>query len=166
MLLRWYMNSRWNDLQNVTISHTFASFPIASFIFPQFFEEKSDPVVDIIVILEKYLATVYMRKTFHIDGLKEFKELFANISQSYLRTLVILAKYFVDHHEALVLSSPPSAHWLDKPNFYRLIDLCVHSIQLVGHAYNISELFMWIVHINFKSWMEKYQPLFTYQSYG
>lgn len=72
---------------------------------------------------------------------------------SYYGQIGDLAREYVRTADHMCSMRDKGTEVLDKPNCHRLLELCLRTIPMFGHARNFSELMLDMLHRVFKNWI-------------
>lgn len=141
-IVKWSKQDKYQGLESMTMSMLFSVLLVSAYISQDL--PSILPVCNLLKLLQDVVVNVYtVKKKGQMDG--------RPVSHS---DLFQSARNYLTGAERCVQQCPMLARCLDKPNFHRLVELCVNSIPSFGHGLVLSELVLEMVHRVFKTWIE------------
>ena len=154
-ILRWDSYGKCKGLHSLTMLSLFCILSISGHVFRRYSSSFPGDPFSILRDLQKLVSIMFWTPTSITDGPDNVSFVGKGSGKDYLKLSCTRAKSYVDKLKHLHANNGNVGSILDKPNAHRLLELCVHTIPLFGHARHVTELVMENTHKEFKGWLEK-----------
>ena len=154
-LLRWDKSGKCKGLHSLTMTSLFCTLLVSSHVFRDKYGETHGSDFAILTCLQYISSILFWTPTTSADGRACLEFVDRGQGRVYLSSLKDLAERYVAKLRSLYMKHGKVGLILDKPNVHRLLELCVHTIPVFGHAKHVTELVLENAHQSFKAWLEK-----------
>ena len=153
-----FSGDRLSSLTNLSMSGWFCVLLIAADVFNSYGRAIASNVINpfhLPKLLQRVVSLLYWYPSTRTDTPSDFDYFYTNNGEQYKRDLFMASRFHLSSVNDYIKHGGRLGKVLDKPNAHRLVELCVHTIPLYGHALFVSELVLEMVHRDFKKWIEK-----------